>query len=230
MGRDRRRYPRVGVALDICVEALGTQWHAKTVDLSPRGVKVALPANLVEFPPGTTAELRLALPDGRSPLAFTASVIRTDPDGTALKFDHLGDEHFQRLKDLVDSLLQNLSDGPARVGVSVRPVKDRRKAPRIDVELDINLDAEKPHYWQGKTINLSPFGVKVALPASAGQPPWGSSVQVRLAATNGRPPISVKGIVWRREPDSTALLLVELGREQLEHLKALVESLRVQPV
>ncbi len=214
------------MALDVSVEALGGQWQVTTVDLSPHGVKVALPANSIMLPPGTCAELRLALPDGDSPLVFPATVVRTDPDGIALNFAKVEDQHFQRLKDLVNSLLQSLSDEAARFGVSVRPVKDRRKAPRVDVELDTNLDAEQPHFWQGKTINLSPSGVKVALPATAIQPPWGTSVQLRLAAIDGRPPISVKGIVWRREPEGTALLLVEVGREQLEHLKALVESLR----
>ncbi len=228
MGRDRRRYPRVGVALDTSVEALGIQWQAKTVDLSPYGVKVGVPATWLNLPPGTRADLRLALPDGESPMALTAHVVRTDPDGVALNFVDLEAQRFARLKGLVDSLLQNCSGGPARFNASASPMKDRRRAARADADLDISFEAESPHYWQGKTIDLNPFGIKVAWPATAIQPLWGSGVQLRLAATDGQPPISVKGIVWRREPNSVTLLLVEVGREQLGRLKALLDSLQLR--
>ena len=223
MGRDRRRYPRVGVELSIAIEAAGSQWLGKTVDLSPYGVKVALPANSVSLPPGTRVELKLALPDQQSALSLTASVVRTEPYGISLNFIDLGAQHFARLKDVVDSLLQSRSSGPARVGA----LKDRRKSRRVEAELDIRFDAEQPYGWRGsKIVNLSPFGVKVALPGTAIQPAWGTSVRLHLTGPNGQPPVSVKGIVWRREPQSMALMFVELGREQLERLKALVESVQ----
>lgn len=226
MGQDRRRYARVGVALDFTVEVAGTQWRGKTLDLSPYGVKLALAANAVTLSPGTKVGLRLALPGGDSPLSLTARVVRADADGLALCFVNLGAFSFARLRTLVDSLLGSLSDGSARLEVTVKPLTDRRSAARAEAELDINFDAEMPHSWQGKTINLSTIGVKLALPATAERPPWGTSVQLRLVPPDGRPPISAKGIVWRREPDSTAVLFVELEREQLERLKALVDSLQ----
>jgi hypothetical protein len=226
MGRDRRRYPRVGVGLDITVDAAGGQWQAKTVDLSPHGVKIAMPATSSGLRPGTKVQLQLAVSDQKPALSLTASVVRSDPDGIALDFINPGALCFARLKEFVDSLLQGTSNGPACLGVSVSRLKDRRRSPRVDAELDINLAAEAPRYWQGKTINLSTIGVKVALPATASQPPWGTSVQLRLAGADGQPPISLKGLVWRREPDTTAFLFVELSREQLERLRAFVESLR----
>lgn len=229
MGRDRRRYPRVGVALDISVEAAGRQWDAKTVDLSPYGVKVALPAHGIKLPPGTTIQLRLILPDGDAPLALTARVVRTDRDGIALCFEHLEPGYFERLKAAVDSLLEHLSNGPARLEVSIRPVKERRKVPRTDAQLDIAFDAEKPYDWRGKTINLSLYGVKVALPASAIRPSEGTSVKLQLAAPPDPEPLSVKGMVWRREPKSTILIFVELQREQLQRLRDLVEFLQAAP-
>lgn len=229
MGRDRRRYPRVGVALDISVEAASRRWDAKTVDLSPYGVKVALPANGIKLPHGTTIQLRLILPDGDAPLALTARVVRTDRDGIALCFENLGAGHFERLKAAVDSLLEHLSNGPARVEVSIRPVKERRKVSRADAQLDIAFDAEKPYDWRGKTINLSPHGVKVALPASAIRPSEGTSVKLQLAAPPDPEPLSLKGMVWRREPKSMVLIFVELGREQLERLRDLVEYLQATP-
>ncbi len=99
--------------------------------------------------------------------------------------------------------------------MSIRPVKERRKAPRTDAGLDVSFEAEKP---------------KVALPAPAIRPLEGTSLQLRLGAPDNGPPISLKGMIWRREPKSTALIFVELNREQLEHLRALVESLQAQPV
>lgn len=230
MGRDRRRYPRVGVALDISVEAAGRRWDAKTVDLSPYGVKVALPPNGgIKLPPGTTIQLRLLLPDGGSPLALTARVVRTDRDGIALCFEHLEAGYFERLKAAVDSLLGRLAEGPARLEVSVKPVRERRKVPRTDARLDIAFDAEKPYDWRGKTINLSPYGVKVALPASAIRPSEGTSVKLQLTVPDSADPLSIKSMVWRREPKSTVLIFIELGREQLQRLKDLVELLQTAP-
>ena len=229
MGQDRRRYPRVGVVLDITVEGAGGQWPGKTVDLSPYGVKVACPAHTGRLPRGASIQLWVALPDQEPPLSLTASVIRADRDGIALNFTDLEDHHFDRLKAFVDSLLANLSNGPARLELSVRAMKERRKASRTDAELDVSFEAEKPYDWRGKTVNLSPFGVKVALPASAIRPLEGTSVQLRLGAPDNGPPIFLKGMVWRREPKSTALVFVELGREELAHLRALVDSLQAQP-
>ena len=209
MGKDRRRYPRVGLELDVSLETSGIRWQGKTVVLSPYGAKVALPPHPVTLPPGRSVEARLALPGGDSPLSLMAQVLRVDPDGIALNFLTQGAPACERIKDLVDS----------------RSVKDRRRAPRADAELDITLDAEMPRCWQGtyKTVNVSTTGVKVAWPATGAQPSWGTGVQLQLAGPDGQPPIWVKGIVWRREPDSTAFLFVELTREQVERLKALVE-------
>ena len=105
MGRDRRRYSRVGVELNVALEGAGSHWLAKTVDLSPYGVKVALPATSASLTTGTRVELKLAVPDQNSALSLGASVVRTDPDGIALNFIALGAQRFARLKGLVDSLL-----------------------------------------------------------------------------------------------------------------------------
>ncbi len=228
MEQDRRRYPRVGVALDFAAKAGDTEWRGQTIDLSPYGAKVALPPNVVTLPPGTSVELQLGLPDGDSPLSLRARVVRTDADGIAFSFLHLGALAFARLKDLADSVLHSLSNSPVCLDVSVGPLRDRRRAPRAAAQLDINLDTEPPRYWQGKykTINLSTIGVKVAWPATAGQPPWGTGVQLFLAGPDGQRPLSVKGLVWRREPQSVAFLFIELKPEQRERLEVLVESLR----
>ena len=117
MGRDRRRYPRVGIELDFTLEASGIRWQGKTVDLSPYGVKVALPANWGRLRPGTPVEVGLALPDGGSLLTLTGWVVRTDEGGIALNFVHQRALLFARLKEFVDSLLRSVSNGPAHLGV-----------------------------------------------------------------------------------------------------------------
>lgn len=223
MGQDRRRYPRVGVALDASVEAAGIQWRRKTVDLSPYGVKVAMP---VKLRPEMSVAVRLPLPDGRSPLSLAGRVVRTDPDGIAISFVGLQALAFARLKEFVDGLLVSLSNGAARPDLSVTPLSDRRRAPRAEAELDINVNAETSHDWQSKTINLSTIGVKVAMPPTASQPPWGTGVELRLSTPNGQPPIAATALVWRREPNSLALLFVGLGNELRERLRTLVDSLR----
>lgn len=103
MGEDRQGYPRACRPLDVTLDASGQQWGGNTVNLSPYGAKVALPEMSVPLAPGTNIGLWLTLPDGD--LFLRAVVDRTDPDGVALNFDRLEDGEFQRLKDLVDSLL-----------------------------------------------------------------------------------------------------------------------------
>lgn len=105
MGQDRRRYPRAKVGLDVTLEAAGSQWEGKTVDLSPYGVKVTTLAESVNLLPGTSIQVWLS-PGGQAPpLSLGATVIRTDSDGVALNFDGLPDQQFQRLKELVGSFL-----------------------------------------------------------------------------------------------------------------------------
>ena len=103
--QDRRRYVRADAALDATVESPGSHWKGTTLQSSPYGVKVTLPASSVPLHTGTSVQVWLH-PGGRNPsLCLLASVVRTDPDGLALRFSHLGAHDSRRLKDLVDSLL-----------------------------------------------------------------------------------------------------------------------------
>ena len=102
MSPDRRRHPRAGVELDATVEATSSVWRGRTLNLSPYGAKIASPAMSVNLPRGTSVKIRFPLPD-QDPLSLIANVERMDPDGMALSFNGLGDQNFQRLKELVDS-------------------------------------------------------------------------------------------------------------------------------
>jgi hypothetical protein len=94
------------VALDVIVEAGATQWRGRIVDLSPDAVKVRWLAESAQLQPGTEVRLKFALPDREFPFWVTASVARTSPESTVLWFVDLEEQQFQRLKDLLDSLLQ----------------------------------------------------------------------------------------------------------------------------
>lgn len=105
MGRERRRYHRTTLGVDISLEVAGRQWQAKTINLSPYGAKVARLPNVGTLLDGTSVQLRLPAVGQEPPLCLTANVERTESDGIALSFPALGDQQLQRLKDLVDSLL-----------------------------------------------------------------------------------------------------------------------------
>lgn len=105
MAHERRRYPRTNVVLDVILEAGGSRWQAKTVDLSPYGIKVTSPDASDKLAPGRSVQLRFPVLDQHAPMSLAAHVARTDPDGVALTFPTLGEQQFARLKGLVDSLL-----------------------------------------------------------------------------------------------------------------------------
>ena len=226
MKRDRRRYPRVGVALRVQVQAGDHRWTGTTVDVGPYGIKLTGPASDIALPPGSRAQVQVVLPDGQPPISLTASIVRSDAGGIALNVVNIEAVEFARLRQFVDRTLQQLSSGTEVPGSPATAVKDRRRSRRVNAALDIRLrDPEQPHGWRGKTIDLSESGVKVAFPDMPIRPSWGSGIQVQLSGPDGHPPLSVKGIVWRREPESMSVLFVELGRQELERLKTLVNSL-----
>ena len=106
MTETRPKYPRLGVALDVTVEAGGTQWRGRMINLSPDAVKIRWPGEPAQLKPGTDVRLRFALPDREFPFWLAASVAQTSPQSTVLWFVDPDDQQFRRLKDLLDSLLQ----------------------------------------------------------------------------------------------------------------------------
>lgn len=105
MVKDRRRYPRASIGLDITLQAAGQLWEGKTIDLSPYGVKVTSLPTAIVLPPGDRVQVHFPSLDQDPPLSIDASVVRTDPDGLALRFDDLEDKQFQRLKHLVGTFV-----------------------------------------------------------------------------------------------------------------------------
>ncbi len=112
MARDRRRYARLDMALDVSVEAGSSQWQAQTIDLSPYGVKVAWPTESITLAPDAAVQLRLAPSNQHPPLSLPAHVQRMDPDGLALTFERLGSHDLQHLENLLESLRERLEADP----------------------------------------------------------------------------------------------------------------------
>lgn len=100
---NQRRYPRVGISLDVKVEQLDApRARGRSVDLSPFGLKVCSGA---EVAPGGTVRLSFSPPDGDPLISVLSLVVRKDTDGHAFTFVNLTNPDFLRLKKFVDSRL-----------------------------------------------------------------------------------------------------------------------------
>ena len=99
----RRRYPRVGVSLDVQVEEPTTgQLEAQSVDLSPFGLKLR---SATQVQPGGTVRLSFSPADGEPLISVQSLLVRKDSDGQAFTFVNLTNPDFQRLQRFVDARL-----------------------------------------------------------------------------------------------------------------------------
>ena len=104
--------------------------------------------------------------------------------------------------------------------------EDRRRYPRAGVGLDVTVEATG-RQWRGKTLNLSPYGAKVAL-AMPIKLPKGTDIGLRLILPDGNVPLCLPAHVVRTDPDGVALGFGTLEPEQLQRLKHLVDSLLLE--
>ncbi len=101
--------------------------------------------------------------------------------------------------------------------------KERRRYPRAAVEF--NLTVETPGgSWQGKTMNLSPVGVKVAPLRQPLLLPAGTSVQIRFPTHDRGNPFSLPASVVRADPDGIAFKFGDVGAQEFKRIKSLVDS------
>lgn len=104
-------------------------------------------------------------------------------------------------------------------------IEDRRRYPRVEVAWKVAVGWGPRFKWHGEIVSLGPFGVKVRLGANQPGPPAGTKVQLQFAPTDGKAPMSIRGIVWRVDPDGLlAIALPKLGVEEFHRLKSLVET------
>ncbi len=102
--------------------------------------------------------------------------------------------------------------------------QDQRRYPRSSTALDVTV-AAPGNSWKGKTLNLSPHGVKVAYPAESVYLRPGTTVQVSLYPGDEDPALCLPARVARIDPDGLAFDFGILEVKQSRRLKHLVDTL-----
>ncbi len=108
-------------------------------------------------------------------------------------------------------------------------IEDRRRYQRVQVGWNAAVEWGPRFKWQGEIVSLSPFGVKVRLGANEPGPPVGTEVRLQFAPPDGKPPMAIKGIVSRVDPDGLAIALLKLSVQEFHRLKSLVDALSENP-
>ncbi len=95
------------------------------------------------------------------------------------------------------------------------------------MEIDATVEAQSG-VWRGKTLNLSPYGAKIASPATSVNLPRGTSVKIRFPLPD-QDPLSLIANLERMDPDGMALSFNGLGDQKVQRLKELIDSHRLLP-
>jgi hypothetical protein len=91
--------------------------------------------------------------------------------------------------------------------------------------VEFNLTVETPGGpWHGKTMNLSPVGVKVAPLRQPLLLPTGTSVQIRFPTHDRANPFSLAASVVRADNDGIAFSFDNVGAHEFKRIKSLVDT------
>jgi len=102
---------------------------------------------------------------------------------------------------------------------------DQRKYPRAKVSLEVTVEDRTGGQWQGQSVNLSPFGLKLR---SAANVPRGGTVRLLFNPPDRGVPITVLSLMIRRDPDGQAFAFINLSDPDFQRLKRFVDS-RLRP-
>ncbi|PYM33261.1 MAG: hypothetical protein DME17_18765 [Candidatus Rokuibacteriota bacterium] len=72
------------------------------------------------------------------------------------------------------------------------------------------------------SVDLSPFGVRVRSEASLAA---GATVRLRFTPPDGPPPLTVRSVLARLDPDGQAFNFVNLTRDEFRRISAIVQTL-----
>ncbi len=113
----------------------------------------------------------------------------------------------------------------------VAPIEDRRRSPRVVVAWNVTLENDGGVQWAGEMIGLGPFGVKVRVETEESGLSEGSIVRLQFAPPDGKfpTPMSVKGMVWRVDPDGLVIVFLDLSAHAFLRMKSLVKALLKEP-
>lgn len=113
--------------------------------------------------------------------------------------------------------------------VRIVPQREARRFPRVEVEWAVTVEMPDHRPQKGKLVGLNPFGAKLRLRSGRSAPPEGTTLQLRLTLPDDEPPLTIRGLVWRRDRDGQALVFVNLAVGDFARLKKLVAGSAPQP-
>jgi PilZ domain len=97
-----------------------------------------------------------------------------------------------------------------------KPLKERRKFPRIIVEYDTDVSSNR-----GVVLDMSPKGVFIATDEPFLE---GTKIDITFPSLNDCPPFMVSGnVVWRK-PKGIGVKFEELDKHQQEMIKAIIQK------
>jgi DNA-binding response OmpR family regulator len=126
---------------------------------------------------------------------------------------------FERLRVVLSyiephALFRQQTEAPAR--------PERRRAPRLSVEMPVRVIEYSGAEWDTVAMNLSPFGIKVRL--APGVRP-GAAAKLLFTPPDGGVPIQVMSLLVRQDRDGYVFYFVNLTAGEFQRLSALGGSL-----
>ncbi|MBI3030462.1 MAG: response regulator [Candidatus Rokubacteria bacterium] len=108
---------------------------------------------------------------------------------------------------------------------------DRRRSPRAAVAWNVALENDLGAQWAGEMMSLGPFGVKVKVETEESSLSEGSIVRLQFSPPDGKfpTPMSVKGMVWRVDPDGLVIVFLDLNAHAFLRMKSLVKTFVQEP-
>lgn len=118
----------------------------------------------------------------------------------------------KRLRDALAALeARGARAGPSRT-------RERRRAARAPIEVPVRVIEDSGAEWQGTSVDLSAFGIKVR----SATKPGGPTVTVSFALGDDGPPIVSRALVLRHT-DGYAFYFVNLSRDDFRRITDAVE-------
>jgi signal transduction histidine kinase/ActR/RegA family two-component response regulator len=132
-------------------------------------------------------------------------------------FDFMGKPvQIERLREVLACLEPTAAPAPA----TDAPPGDKRRAPRAAVALPVRVTEYNGVEWEGTSVNLSPWGIKVQ---SNGPVSPGPAARLSLTMPDGGSRIEVASVLLRADVDGYAFYFINLTAPQLHRLHALVQ-------
>ena len=102
------------------------------------------------------------------------------------------------------------------------PTAELRRHPRVRASWRVTVEMPGSKVLARETIDLSPYGIKVRMDESL---PPGTAARLRLQPADRRP-LHLESIVRRADTDGPVFVFVNVSGDDVERLKALVDSQR----